>query len=218
MWIVRIALQRPSTFIVMALLILIAAPLALLRMPVDILPENNIPVVSIIWNYNGLSAQQMGARVTSVSERALNTTVNDIEHIESQTQSGIAIIKVFFQPSASISTAFAQIVSVAQAQLRQMPPGITPPLVIKDTASSVPVIQLGLSAPSLSESQLFDLSGSFQTAPAFWLDPKNGVVYNLAVQSSQYRVASLGELLNPPDALADGDVVTVAPAPARPGV
>src|SRR5882757_1225898 len=161
MWIVRVALQRPYTFIVMALLILLAAPLALLRMPVDILPEINIPVVSIIWNYTGLSAQQMGARITSVSERSLTTTVNDIEHIESQTQAGIAIIKVYLQPNANISTAIAQVVSISQAQLRGLPPGITPPLVIKYTASSVPVIQLGLSAPSLSEVQLFDLSLNF---------------------------------------------------------
>jgi multidrug efflux pump subunit AcrB len=161
MWIVRVALQRPYTFIVMALLILLAAPLALLRMPVDILPEINIPVVSMIWNYTGLSAQQMGARVTSVSERSLTTTVNDIEHIESQTQAGIAIIKVYLQPNANIATAIAQIVSISQAQLRGLPPGITPPLIIKYTASSVPVIQLGLSAPSLSESQLFDLTLNF---------------------------------------------------------
>ncbi len=161
MWIVRIALQRPYTFIVMALLILLAAPLALLRMPVDILPEINIPVVSIIWNYTGLSAQQMGARITSVSERSLTTTVNDIEHIESQTQAGIAVIKAFFQPGANISTAIAQVVAITQAQLRGMPPGITPPLVVKYTASSVPVIQLGLSAPGLSEAQLFDLTLNF---------------------------------------------------------
>ena len=161
MWIVRIALQRPYTFIVMALLLLLATPLVLLRMPVDILPEIDIPVVSIIWQYSGLSAQQMGARITAVNERALTTTVNDIEHIESQTLAGVAIVKVFFQPNANISTAIAQVVAISQVQLKQMPPGITPPLVIKYTASSVPVIQLGLSAPSLSESQLFDLAVNF---------------------------------------------------------
>jgi multidrug efflux pump subunit AcrB len=161
MWIVNIALRRPYTFIVMAMLILLATPLTLLRMPTDIFPEINIPVVSIIWNYNGLSAQEMGSRITNVNERTLTTTVNDIEHIESQSLAGIAVIKVFFQPGASIQTAIAQITSVEQAVLRQLPPGITPPLVIKYSASSIPVIQLGLSSPSMSEQGLFDAAVNF---------------------------------------------------------
>ncbi|MNR79400.1 Cobalt-zinc-cadmium resistance protein CzcA [compost metagenome] len=158
MWIVKIALRRPYTFLVMALLIFLATPIALMRMATDILPEINIPVISIIYNYNGLSAQEMGQRVTAVNERVLTTTVNDIEHIESQTLAGVAVIKVFFQPDANIQTAIAQVTSVSQAILRQMPPGMTPPLIIKYSASSIPVMQLGLSSPTMSEQGLFDIA------------------------------------------------------------
>ncbi|HTJ96382.1 MAG TPA: efflux RND transporter permease subunit [Rhodocyclaceae bacterium] len=161
MWIVNIALRRPYTFIVMALLIFLATPLVLVRMATDIFPEINIPVISIIWNYNGLSAQEMGQRITATNERVLTTTVNDIEHIESQSLAGVAVIKVFFQPDASIQTAIAQVASVEQAILRQLPPGITPPLVIKYSASSVPVIQLGLSSDTMSEQGLFDTAINF---------------------------------------------------------
>lgn len=161
MWIVQIALRRPYTFIVMALLILLATPLVLTKMATDIFPEINIPVVSIIWNYNGLSAQEMGQRITSTTERSLTTTVNDIEHIESQSLAGTAIVKVYFQPNANIPTAIAQIVSIAQAQLRQLPPGITPPLIIKYSASSIPVIQLGLSSPTMTEQALGDTAINF---------------------------------------------------------
>jgi multidrug efflux pump subunit AcrB len=161
MWIVNIALRRPYTFIVMALLIVLATPLALMRMATDIFPEINIPVISIIWNYSGLSAQEVGTRITNVNERSLTTTVNDIEHIESQSLAGIAVIKVFFQPDANIQTALAQVTSSVQAIVRQMPPGITPPLVIKYSASSIPVIQLGLASPSMSEQGLFDAAVNF---------------------------------------------------------
>jgi len=156
MWIVQIALRRPYTFLVMALLILLATPLALLNMATDIFPEINIPVVSVIWNYAGLSAQELGQRITATTERSLTTTVSDIEHIESQSLNGIAVVKIFFQPTANIQTAIAQVVAISQAQLRQLPPGITPPLIIKFSASSVPVIQLGLSDPTMSEQALFD--------------------------------------------------------------
>ncbi len=156
MWIVQVALRRPYTFIVMALMILLATPLALMRMPIDVFPEIDIPVVSIIWNYNGLPAQEMGSRIATINERGLTTTVNDIEHIESQSVAGISIVKVFFQPGVDIQMAVAQIVSATQAQTRQMPPGITPPLVIKYSASSIPVIQLGLSSATLPEQDLFD--------------------------------------------------------------
>ncbi|GGC84843.1 efflux RND transporter permease subunit [Undibacterium terreum] len=161
MWIVNIALRRPYTFIVMALLILLSTPLVLTKMATDIFPEINIPVVSIIWNYNGLSAQEMGQRIAAVNERSLTTTVNDIEHIESQSLAGISIIKIFFQPNANIQTAIAQVVSIEQAQLRQLPAGITPPLVIKYSASSIPVIQLGLSSATMTEQSLFDTAVNF---------------------------------------------------------
>src|SRR6195952_4184601 len=153
---IQLALRRPYTFIVMAMLIVLATPFALLKMATDIFPEINIPVISIVWNYTGLSAQEMGLRISAQNERSLTTTVSDIEHIESQSLSGVAIIKIFFQPTANIQTAIAQVVAIEQAQLRQLPPGITPPLVIKYSASSIPVIQLGLSSPTLSEQGVFD--------------------------------------------------------------
>ncbi|MGF6771570.1 multidrug efflux pump subunit AcrB [Paraburkholderia sp. GAS199] len=161
MWIVNVALKRPYTFIVMAILILLATPFVLLTTPVDVLPEINIPVVSIIWTYTGLSAEDMANRITSVNERSLTTTVNDIEHIESQSLAGITILKVFLQPNANIQTAIAQTVAVEQAQVKQMPPGATPPLVISYSASSIPVIQLGLSSPKLSEQALNDTALNF---------------------------------------------------------
>ena len=153
---VQLALKRPYTFIVMAMLIVLATPFALLNMATDIFPEINIPVISIVWNYNGLPAQEMGNRISAQNERSLTTTVSDIEHIESTSLAGIAIIKVFFQPTANIQTAIAQVVAIEQAQLRQLPPGITPPLVIKYSASSIPVVQIGLSSPTLPEQQVFD--------------------------------------------------------------
>ncbi|EJL92305.1 cation/multidrug efflux pump [Herbaspirillum sp. CF444] len=153
---VELALRRPYTFIVMAMLIVLSTPLVLMKMATDIFPEINIPVISIIWNYNGLSAQEMGQRIASQNERGLTTVVSDIEHIESQSLAGVAVIKVFFQPNANIQNAIAQVVASVQSQLRQLPPGITPPLVIKYSASSIPVMQLALSSPTLPEQQLFD--------------------------------------------------------------
>ncbi len=153
---VELALRRPYTFIVMAMLIVLSTPLVLMKMATDIFPEINIPVISIIWNYNGLSAQEMGQRIASQNERGLTTVVSDIEHIESQSLAGVAVIKVFFQPTANIQNAIAQTVASVQSQLRQLPPGITPPLVIKYSASSIPVMQLALSSPTLPEQSLFD--------------------------------------------------------------
>jgi multidrug efflux pump subunit AcrB len=153
---VQLALRRPYTFIVMAMLIVLATPFALLNMATDIFPEINIPVISIIWNYNGLPAQEMGQRIAGQSERGLTTTVSDIEHIESQSLASVTIIKVFFQPTANIQTAIAQVVAAMQTQVRQLPPGITPPLVIKYSASSIPVLQLALSSPTLPENAVFD--------------------------------------------------------------
>src|SRR6201981_2820436 len=123
MWIVRLALRRPYTFVVLALVILILGPLVILRTPTDVFPEINIPVVSIVWNYTGLSSEDMGNRITSVTERALTTLVDDIEHIESQSLNGIAVVKVFFQPHANIEKAIAQVTEISQTHLRQFPPG-----------------------------------------------------------------------------------------------
>jgi len=161
MWIVKLALRRPYTFTVLALLILILGPIVILRTPTDVFPEINIPVVSIVWNYTGLSADDMGNRITSVTERALTTLVDDIEHIESQSLNGIAVVKVFFQPHADVNKAIAQVTAISQTQLRQLPPGTTPPLVITYNASTVPILQLALSGKQLSEQQLFDYGVNF---------------------------------------------------------
>ena len=161
MWIVRLALRRPYTFAVLALLLMILGPIAVLNTPTDIFPNINIPVVSIIWQYAGLSPDQMANRIIYQSERSLTTTVNDIQHIESNSMNGIGVIKVFFQPKVNIGNAVAQITAVAQTQLRQLPQGTTPPLIIQYSASSVPIIQLGLSGQGLTEQQLNDLGLNF---------------------------------------------------------
>ncbi|QTD94089.1 efflux RND transporter permease subunit [Burkholderia anthina] len=161
MWIVNLALRRPYTFIVMAIMIVLATPLALMRTPVDVLPAVNIPVISVIWSYNGFSATDMTTRITAVHERSLTTTVNNIEHIESTSLPGIAVVKVFLQPGANVQTAIAQTVASAQSIVRQMPQGATPPLVITYSASSIPVIQLGLSSKTLSEQSLADIALNF---------------------------------------------------------
>jgi multidrug efflux pump subunit AcrB len=161
MWIVRVALNRPYTFVVLALLILGIGPLTIARTPTDIFPNIDIPVVSVIWNYGGLSAQDMADRIISNFERTLTTAVNDIEHIESQSLRGISVVKVFLQPGAQIDLAVAQTTAVSQALLRQAPVGTVPPFIITYNASSVPIIQLALSGQGLSEQQLFDLGVNF---------------------------------------------------------
>ena len=161
MWLVRLALNRPYTFIVASILILILSVVAIVRTPIDVFPDINIPVVSVIWGYTGLAPEEMEKRLVTLCERGVTTTVNDVEHIESQSYYGIGIVKIFFQQNADINGAVAQVTAIAQAMLKQMPPGTTPPLVIAYTASSVPILQLGLSSPSLSEGQLFDLGTNF---------------------------------------------------------
>jgi len=161
MWIVRLALRRPYTFVVVALLLLILGPIVILRTPTDIFPNIDIPVVSILWNYQGLNPEDMSNRIVFQTERALTTLVDDIAHIESQSLNGIAVVKVFFQPHADITKAIAQVTAISQTQLRQLPPGTTPPLVITYSASSVPIIQLALSGQKLSEQQLFDYGVNF---------------------------------------------------------
>jgi len=157
MWIVRLALRRPYTFVVFALLILMLGFFSILQMPTDIFPNIDIPVVTVVWMYNGLSAEQMAERVASPSERGMTTAVSDIEHIESQSLTGLSIIKIFFQPHVDIGMAVAEVTAINQVQLRSLPPGATPPFVIQYNASSVPVLQLGLSGRGLTEQQLFDL-------------------------------------------------------------
>ena len=158
MWIVRLALRRPYTFAVFAFLILILGVFSILSMPTDIFPNIDIPVVTVVWQYSGLSAQEMSTRIVYNSERGMTTTVNDIEHIESQSLNGIAIIKIFFQPHVNIGSAVAQVTSISQVQLRSLPPGTTPPFIIQYNASSVPILMLGLSGVGLDEQQLNDLA------------------------------------------------------------
>ncbi|HTT31980.1 MAG TPA: efflux RND transporter permease subunit [Methylomirabilota bacterium] len=161
MWIVRLALRRPYTFVVMALVIVLLTPVVLMRTPVDIFPDINIPVIALVWTYNGLEPEEMEHRITSNVERGVTTLVSDVEHIESQSLQGIAVVKVFFQPGANIQTALAQTAAISQTFLRFLPPGTTPPLVIIYSASTVPVIQIGLTSDTLSEQQLFDFSNNF---------------------------------------------------------
>jgi multidrug efflux pump subunit AcrB len=161
MWIVRLALRRPYTFVVLSLLLLILAPIVIGRTPTDIFPNIDIPVISVIWNFTGMSPQEMAGRIVSNYERGLTTTVNDIEHIESQTLAGISVVKIFFQPRANIAAAVAQVTAISQTQVRSLPPGTTPPLVITYSASSVPILQLALSGEGLSEQQLNDFAVNF---------------------------------------------------------
>jgi multidrug efflux pump subunit AcrB len=161
MWIVRLALRRPYTFVVMAILILVMGSIAIFRTPTDIFPNVDIPVISIIWNYAGLVPKDMNDRIISITERSLTTTVDNIEHIESQSLYGVAVVKVFLQPTASVERGIAQITAISQTQLRQLPAGTTPPLILAYSASSVPVLQMALSGQGLSEQQLNDYGLNF---------------------------------------------------------
>jgi CzcA family heavy metal efflux pump len=161
MWIVALALRRPYTFVVMALVIIILFFVTIFRTPIDIFPNIDIPVVSVVWFYTGLSPQDMADRIVANSERGITTTVNDIEHMESQSVNGLGVIKVFFRPGTNVQGAIAQITAIAQTTVRGLPPGTTPPLIISYSASTTPIIQLGLSSKTLPEQQLFDLGQNF---------------------------------------------------------
>src|SRR5246500_3283089 len=161
MWIVRVALHRPYTFIVLSLLIFVLSPVMILRTPTDIFPNINIPVIAVGWQYAGLNPEELEGRLTSVYERVLTALVDNVEHIESTTVAGQAMVKIFLQPGASLDTANAQVTAGSQTILRQLPPGTLPPLIINYSASSVPILQLGLSGKGLSEQQLNDLAQNF---------------------------------------------------------
>src|ERR1700722_10303789 len=145
MWIVKVALRRPYTFIVLALLLLIVGPLMILRTPVDIFPNIDIPVLSVVWTYNGMSAEDISHRIVAPYERALTSDVGDIEHVESQSLNGVAVVKIFFHPGADITRALAEASSSAQSLLRVLPPGTLPPLVLTYNASTVPIMELAFS-------------------------------------------------------------------------
>lgn len=161
MWIVKLALRRPYTIVVAAILVAVLGGIAIDRTPTDILPDINIPVVSAIWQYRGLSPEEMEQRITVLSERSLTTTVGDIEHMESQSLTGLGVIKVFFHPGTPVEAAVAQMTAISQTVTRQMPPGITPPLIIRFNAASVPILQLALGGEGLSEQALYDIGANF---------------------------------------------------------
>ena len=161
MWIVRLALKRPYTFIVLALLLLIVGPLTIVRTPTDIFPNIDIPVLSVIWTYTGLPADEMSRRIALNYERGLSVAVNDIEHTESTSLNGVAVVKIYFQPHANVQEALAEVTALSQAQLRSLPPGITPPFILRYNASTVPILRLSLSSPQLTEQELFDYGNNF---------------------------------------------------------
>ena len=198
MWIVRIALQRPYTFVVLALLILIFGALAAVRTPTDIFPNIGIPVISVVWTYNGLPPDDMSGRVIYYYERTLSSQVNDIEHIESQSLAGYGIVKIFFQPRVDINAALAQVTAASQTVLKLLPPGITPPYVLTFNASSVPILQLALSSTGLSQSALFDYGQNFirpqlaTVAGAAIPSPYGGKVRQVQVDIDQTKLQSYG--------------------------
>ncbi len=185
--IVRIALARPLTFIVMAILIAVVGVLAAIRTPVDIFPDIKVPVIATAWQYAGLSPDEMSGRIITPFERVLTTTVNDIDHIESQSLPGIGVVKIYFQPGADIRTATAQVTSVSQTVLKQLPPGITPPLVLNYSASTVPIVQLALSGKGLSEGQMFDLASN-QVRPGLVTVPGAAIPYPSGGRQRQIQI------------------------------
>jgi len=205
MWIVKVALNRPYTFIVLALLILIAAPVVILRTPTDIFPDINIPVVSVGWTYTGLNPEELEGRLTTPYEKALTTLVDNIQHIESTTYNGVVVVKVFLQPGASLDTANAQVTAASQYLLRQLPPGILPPEIINFSASSVPILQLGISGKGLSESQLNDYATNFirtqlVTVPGTVIPlPYGGKARQITISMDQAAMQSKG--------IAPGDIL-----------
>jgi len=187
MWIVRLALRRPYTFIVLAVLIVLLGGFTIVRTPTDIFPAINIPVVSTIWNYTGLPPEDMANRIVANAERNAQTTVNDVEHSESQSLSGIAVVKYFFQPNVNEDLSYAQITGVSQALLRQAPPGTTPPFILAYNASTVPIMQLALQSTSLSESTLFDL-GNAVIRPGLATVPGAALPYPYGGKQRQVQV------------------------------
>ena len=165
MWIVRLALRRPYTFVVMALLIAILGGVAIATLPVDIFPYIDIPVVSIVWQYGGLSPEEMESRIVTNFERSLTSNVSGIEHIESQSHQSIGVVRVYFHPNTQVDLALAQIVTQGQVAVRNMPPGTFPPQILKYDAASVPILQLGLSSSKLQEQEIFDLGNNFIRTP-----------------------------------------------------
>src|SRR6202158_5714894 len=206
MWIVRLAVRRPYTFVVLAMLIVLMGALTVLRMPTDMFPEINIPVVAAIWQYQGLPPQEMEGRITTQFERACTTTVSGIEHMESQTLAGMAVVKIYLQPGTNIDGAVAQVAAVAEPVLRQMPPGATAPLVMPYSASEVAILQLGVSSTTLNEQQIYDYATNFlrvglATVPGAQLPlPLGGKVRQIMVDLDPKKLYAWG--------ISPGDIST----------
>src|SRR5271156_3742647 len=206
-WIVKLALDRPYTFIILALLILILSPVAIMRTPTDIFPNINIPVIAVAWTYTGLSPEEMEGRITTVYERLLTTTVDNIEHLESTTVNGTAIVKIYLQPTASVDRANAQVTAISQTILRYLPPGALPPLIINYSASTVPVLQLGLSGKNLTEPQLNDIALNFLRTQLVTV-PGASVPFPFGGKQRQVMV-NLNQGLLQAKGLSPNDVLTV---------
>src|SRR3984893_686085 len=206
MWIVKVALDRPYTFIVLALLIVLLSPVIILRTPSDIFPNINIPVVSVGWTYTGLNPEELEGRLTSPYEKSITTLVDNIQHIESTTYNGMSVIKIFLQPGASLDTANAQVTAASQYLVRQLPPGTLPPQIINFSTSRVPILQLGISGKGLSEAQLNDYATNFirtqlVTVPgAVVPSPYGGKQRQISIHMDQAAMQSkgiaAGDLLN----------------------
>src|ERR1700676_3566197 len=161
MWIVRLALRRTYTFVVVAVLIAVLGAVSIYRMSTDIFPNIDIPIVSVVWQYTGMPAEEVESRIVLLNERILTASVNGIEHIESQSLSGVGVIRIYFQPGANIAEAEAQVTATSQTLLKLMPPGITPPYIVRFSATSVPVLQISVSSDTLTEQQLLDYAANF---------------------------------------------------------
>src|ERR1700694_3208878 len=161
MWIVKLALRRTYTFVVVAMLIAVLGAVSIFRMSTDIFPSIDIPVVSVVWQFTGMPADEIETRITLINERILTASVNDIEHIESQSLDGVGVIRIYFQPGAKIAEAEAQVTATCQTLLKVMPPGITPPFIVRYSATSVPIVQIAVSSDTLTEQQLFDYAQNF---------------------------------------------------------
>src|ERR1700729_3408053 len=213
--VVRIALSRPYTFVVMAMLIVIFGVTAAIKPPTDIFPNIGIPVVAVVWTYNGLPKGDMSGLVNYYYERTLSAQVNDVEHIESQSLAGYGVVKVFFQPSVNINSALAQITAASQTVLKLLPPGITPPYVLSFNASSVPILQLALSSDTLSQAEIFDAGQNFirpqlaTIAGAAVPSPYGGKVLQVQVDLDQQKLQAYGlSSQNVVDAIARQNVIT----------
>jgi multidrug efflux pump subunit AcrB len=161
MWIVRLALRRTYTFVVLAILIAVLGAVSINRMATDVLPEADVPVISVVWQYTGMPADEIESRIVLLNERVLTASVNDIEHVESQSLTGVGVIRVYFHPGAKVAEAEAQVTATCQTLLKLMPPGITPPYIVRYGATSVPVVQIAVSSDTLTEEQILDYCANF---------------------------------------------------------